>query len=356
MRCRSTTCFGSRPPASSVHDFSSFLERETGRVDLDSLNPVLADLLRRLFRRAAHLERRQARCSTSSSSALLLLASRAGHRCSSRSLVKLDSKGPAFYRQRRVGLYGEPFDVIKLRSMRDRRRGRRQARSGRRRTIRASPASAAFIRKVRIDELPQAWTVLKGEMSFVGPRPERPQFVADLEERLPYYAERHVVKPGITGWAQINYPYGASVEDARAEARIRSLLRQELHAVPRSADHPADRCGWCSGRRARDDRGRSPCGAICSPPRSTARWRSGSCGAGAATAQGRPLLAAFAAIVGLGDLPRLARPLCSSLAAARRERAQPRLPRLHVRPARQRGRGPRGSARSSGLFAVGRRR
>ena len=72
-----------------------------------------------------------------------------------------------------------------------------------------------IIRKLRIDELPQAWTVLKGEMSFVGPRPERPQFVADLEARLPYYAERHVVKPGITGWAQINYPYGASIEDAR---------------------------------------------------------------------------------------------------------------------------------------------
>jgi lipopolysaccharide/colanic/teichoic acid biosynthesis glycosyltransferase len=73
----------------------------------------------------------------------------------------------------------------------------------------------AIIRKLRIDELPQAWSVLMGKMSFVGPRPERPQFVADLEARLPYYAERHMVKPGITGWAQINYPYGASIEDAR---------------------------------------------------------------------------------------------------------------------------------------------
>ena len=74
-----------------------------------------------------------------------------------------------------------------------------------------------FIRKVRIDELPQTWSVLKGEMSFVGPRPERPQFVDDLEQKLPYYAERHMVKPGITGWAQINYPYGASVEDSRCK-------------------------------------------------------------------------------------------------------------------------------------------
>ena len=72
-----------------------------------------------------------------------------------------------------------------------------------------------FIRKVRIDELPQTWSVLKGEMSFVGPRPEVPKFVDELEQQLPYYAERHMVKPGITGWAQINYPYGASIEDSR---------------------------------------------------------------------------------------------------------------------------------------------
>ena len=70
-------------------------------------------------------------------------------------------------------------------------------------------------RRTSLDELPQIWNVLKGDMSFVGPRPERPGFVSDLEEQLPYYAERHMVKPGITGWAQINYPYGASVEDAR---------------------------------------------------------------------------------------------------------------------------------------------
>ena len=77
----------------------------------------------------------------------------------------------------------------------------------------------AILRKARIDEIPQALNVLSGDMSFVGPRPERPQFVAELAEEIPYYNERHRVKPGITGWAQINYPYGASVEDARQKLR-----------------------------------------------------------------------------------------------------------------------------------------
>ena len=128
-------------------------------------------------------------------------------------LVKLHSKAPAFFRQTRVGLYGEPFTLIKLRSMRTdaEKDGAKWAEKDDPRITRLG----RFIRKVRIDELPQTWSVLKGEMSFVGPRPEVPKFVADLEQQLPYYAERHMVKPGITGWAQINYPYGASIEDAR---------------------------------------------------------------------------------------------------------------------------------------------
>ena len=128
-------------------------------------------------------------------------------------LVKLDSKGPAFFRQTRVGLYGQDFNLIKLRSMRTdaEKDGAQFAQENDPRVTRIG----RFIRKVRIDELPQAWSVLKGEMSFVGPRPERPEFVSDLENQLPYYAERHMVKPGITGWAQINYPYGASLEDSR---------------------------------------------------------------------------------------------------------------------------------------------
>ena len=128
--------------------------------------------------------------------------------------VVLESPGPAFYRQRRVGLYNEPFDIVKLRSMRQDAEAGGKAVWAEKRDPRVTRVGR-FIRTVRIDELPQCWSVLKGDMSFVGPRPERPQFVAELERELPYYAERHMVKPGITGWAQINYPYGASVEDAR---------------------------------------------------------------------------------------------------------------------------------------------
>src|SRR5690606_32085039 len=107
--------------------------------------------------------------------------------------VKLETRGPAFYRQKRVGLYGELFDCIKIRSMRTDAEVGGKAVWVKQNDPRVTRVGN-FLRKTRIDELPQAWSVLKGEMSFVGPRPERPQFVADLEARLPYYAERHVVK------------------------------------------------------------------------------------------------------------------------------------------------------------------
>jgi sugar transferase (PEP-CTERM system associated) len=195
-----------------VHDFSSFLERETGRVDLDSLNPswlIFSDG----FSAGRRLSSWGKRLFDIAASLLLLLLTWPVILLTAIA-VKLESRGPAFYRQRRVGLYGETFEVIKLRSMRTDAEVGGKAVWAQKDDPRVTRIGA-FIRKVRIDELPQTWSVLKGEMSFVGPRPERPQFVADLETRLPYYAERHVVKPGITGWAQINYPYGASVEDAR---------------------------------------------------------------------------------------------------------------------------------------------
>jgi sugar transferase (PEP-CTERM system associated) len=194
-----------------VNDFSSFMERETGRVDLDTVNPswlIFSDG----FSSGRAVSSAAKRIFDVLASGVLLLASFPLILLFAL-LVKLDSKGPAFFRQTRVGLYGQPFDVIKLRSMRAdaEAQGAKWAETNDPRITRIG----RFIRKVRIDELPQAWSVLKGEMSFVGPRPERPQFVEDLEDKLPYYAERHMVKPGITGWAQINYPYGASIEDSR---------------------------------------------------------------------------------------------------------------------------------------------
>lgn len=130
-------------------------------------------------------------------------------------LIKLDSPGPVFYRQERVGLYGRRFKVIKFRSMVTdaERAGAIWAQKNDTRVTRMGK----FIRKTRIDEIPQALNVLAGEMSFVGPRPERPEFVALLEEKVPFYQDRHSVKPGITGWAQVEFEYGASVEDARTK-------------------------------------------------------------------------------------------------------------------------------------------
>jgi sugar transferase (PEP-CTERM system associated) len=194
-----------------VNDFSTFLERETGRIDLDTVNPswlifsdgfssgrMLSSAFKRIFDVLASL-------------LLLLLTFPIIGLFAA--LVKLDSKGPAFFRQTRVGLYGQDFQLIKLRSMRTdaEAAGAQWATKNDPRVTRIG----RFIRKVRIDELPQTWAVLKGHMSFVGPRPERPEFVTDLEDKLPYFAERHMVKPGITGWAQINYPYGASIDDSR---------------------------------------------------------------------------------------------------------------------------------------------
>ena len=127
-------------------------------------------------------------------------------------LIKFESPGPVFYRQERVGERGKVFPIIKFRSMRQdaEKNGAVWARENDSRVTRVG----GFIRKVRIDEIPQMWNVIRGQMSFVGPRPERPVFVEQLVEKLPYYSLRHAAKPGITGWAQVCYPYGASEEDA----------------------------------------------------------------------------------------------------------------------------------------------
>jgi len=126
--------------------------------------------------------------------------------------IKLESPGPIFYRQARVGQFNQEFDVIKFRSMRNdaEKNGAQWASKNDARVTRVG----RFIRKTRIDELPQLINVFKGEMSLVGPRPEREVFIKELEAVIPYYRFRHAVKPGITGLAQVSYPYGASVEDA----------------------------------------------------------------------------------------------------------------------------------------------
>lgn len=127
-------------------------------------------------------------------------------------LIKLDSEGPIFYSQVRTGLNGKRFRVHKFRSMYQNaeQMGVQWAAEKDPRITRVG----SFLRMTRIDELPQIWNVLKGDMSLIGPRPERPEFDLELRKEIPYYDVRYLVKPGITGWAQVSYPYGASVEDA----------------------------------------------------------------------------------------------------------------------------------------------
>ena len=144
---------------------------------------------------------------------LLLLACAAPVMALVAIIIKLETPGPAIFSQERVGLLGKRFTVYKFRSMRqdaERKTGPTWAKENDDRITRVG----GFIRKSRLDELPQVWNVLRGDMSFIGPRPERPYFVDLLKSKIRYYDLRHYVNPGITGWAQVMYPYGASVEDA----------------------------------------------------------------------------------------------------------------------------------------------
>ena len=195
----------------AVTDFLAFWERETGRIDLDAINAS-----RLVYSEGFHCRpfRRNSKYALDFAVSAVGLAVTAPLIALAAIAIKLDSPGPVFYRQKRVGKNGEPFEIVKLRTMTvdaEKEGTPRWATVGDVRVTRIG----ALLRRTRIDELPQLINVLKGEMSLVGPRPERPAFVDAFERQIPLYAVRHCVRPGLTGWAQINYRYGASLDDAK---------------------------------------------------------------------------------------------------------------------------------------------
>jgi len=195
----------------TILSLAAFYERTRAEVPIDSLKAswlvygtgFVQGPLRRIAKRSFDIV---------SSAVLLVLA--APVMLLAAIAVKLDSPGPVLYRQERVGLGGRSFMCIKFRSMRTDAERDGVARWATKNDSRITRVGA-FLRKTRIDELPQLLSVLSGEMSMVGPRPERPSFVAQLREQIPFYDLRHSIKPGLTGWAQVRYSYGASLDDAR---------------------------------------------------------------------------------------------------------------------------------------------
>jgi sugar transferase (PEP-CTERM system associated) len=195
-----------------VIDLPGFFERETGKVKLDLVAPswlVFSDGFKssvmRLFLK---------RCSDMLAAGLILAIFWPVMILTALAIwIESGFRGPVLYRQQRVGEGGQPFQLIKFRSMRTDAEKDGIARWAKQNDDRITRVGR-IIRATRLDELPQLWNVLSGEMSLVGPRPERPQFVEQLAQRIPYYGLRHCVKPGLAGWAQLRYPYGASEEDA----------------------------------------------------------------------------------------------------------------------------------------------
>lgn len=198
-----------------IADALDFCESETGKVDLENLYPARFIFSRNGGYTTWSMRAKRVLDLLISGLALLLLSPILALAALA---IRLDSKGPVFYRQTRTGLNGAPYEIIKFRSMRTDAEVAGQPQWAQANDSRVTRVGH-FIRQTRIDELPQLWNILKGEMSMVGPRPERPFFVEQLSEKMSFYAERHRVKPGLTGWAQIKYRYGATEEDAREKLR-----------------------------------------------------------------------------------------------------------------------------------------
>lgn len=193
-----------------IEEAGALLERLSGKMQLDGLRPsnfIYSEGFR--IKPSQQITRRLASTLAAAIGLLLFLPFLPVVML----LVKLSSPGPVFFRQTRVGLGGRTFQVVKFRTMRTDAEvsGAKWATKNDPRVTRLG----MFMRKVRLDEVPQLWNVLKGDMGFVGPRPERPEFVPWLVEQIPYFELRHMIRPGLTGWAQVRYGYGATLEETR---------------------------------------------------------------------------------------------------------------------------------------------
>jgi exopolysaccharide biosynthesis polyprenyl glycosylphosphotransferase len=193
-----------------IEEASSLMERVHGKIELDTFRPstfVYSEGLQ--IKGSQQFGRRVASALVSGIGLLLFLPFFPLVAL----LIRLSSPGPIFFSQIRVGAGGRNFRVYKFRTMRTDAEagGAKWATKNDPRTTRVG----LFMRKTRIDEIPQLWNVLRGDMSLVGPRPERPEFVPWLAENLPFYEIRHVIRPGLTGWAQVRYGYGATLEESR---------------------------------------------------------------------------------------------------------------------------------------------